>query len=122
MRQADSDNYAIVHRRQREVGSYTSAWLAASIVLPLVLSVGIFGIGWVLGIVCTDTTGNRGLSEPPCNRIDLGIKLGLGLEAAAWLVASVLAWRSGRATVATRLIAVLSVAIFVLAVTIESTY
>ena len=122
MRKADSDDYAMVQRRQREAGSYTSPWLVASILLPLVLSVGIFGIGWVLGIVCTDTAGNRGLSEPPCSRIGLGIKLGLGLEAATWLVANVLVWRSGRATVATRLIAALSVAVFVVAVAIESSY
>ena len=66
--------------------------------------------------------GNGDYGRAPCNRVELGIKLGLGGEAAIWLVANALASRSRRVTWATRLIVPLYFVVFLGALAIEASY
>ena len=72
--------------------------------------------------MCMDVPGNGDFGKAPCNRVELGIKLGLAGEAAVWLVANALAWRSRRVTWATRLLVPLYFAVFLGAVAIEASY
>jgi hypothetical protein len=111
-----------VERREREAGPYSSPWLFVSIGLPVLLGLGLLLAGFGIGTLCTDTPGNGGLAESPCNRVDLGVKLGIGLQAALWLIAVALVWRSGRVSWRTRLLVVLSGGVFVVALIVATSY
>ncbi len=107
-----SGQSAPVRRSERPAERYTSAWWVASISLPLVFGCMLLGVGFGIGTLCTDTPGNGTLNESPCNRVNIGVGLNLGLQALLWLTAMILTARSGRPNLLTRPIVVLSIAIF----------
>ena len=98
------------------------SWLTASFILPVVLGVGLLFAGFGIGTACTDTPGNGGLWESPCNRVDLGIKVGVGAEAVLCVIAVMLALRSRETTRVTRTLVVLSIASLVVSLAIATSY
>ena len=103
-------------------GRARSAFNPLTIVVPIVLGLGLLVFGFGLGSLCTDIPGNGGLDESPCNRVDLGIKINLGLQALLCVIAVVLGWRWRTTTWISAAIIVLSVAIFVGSFAIARSY
>ena len=79
-------------------------------------------VGFGLGTLCTDTPGNGTLKEPPCNRVNIGVELNLGLQALFWLTAMLSTVRSGKPNLLTRPIVVLSIATFISAFWLARSY
>ncbi len=104
---------ALVRRPEGHAERYTNAWWVASISLPLVFGFVLVGVGFGVGTLCTDMPGNGSLNESPCNRVNIGVGLNLGLQVLLWVTAMVLTARSGRPNLLTRPIVMLSIAIFV---------
>ena len=106
----------------RQQPSAMGGWLIVSVLLPVGLGVALLPIGFGLGTSCTDIAGNGGLSVAPCSTVDHGIKLGLLLQAAIWLAATIAAWRSRRSSWMTRLFLVASLGAFTASVVLAGSY
>jgi hypothetical protein len=92
------------------------------LVLSFLLLTGGLLLGFGLATACTDVPGNGGLHQPPCNRVDHGIKMNTAFQAAFFIAPWVLGGRlrSRRWLAWTLLLG--SVAAFALSLTIASSY
>jgi hypothetical protein len=123
-RQPGDEEFPVVplgFARQRAAPD-VGAFLITSNILPIVFGFLLLPASFGFGTLCTNTPGNGSLAESPCNRVDLGIKLGLVIQATIWLIAAGAAWRSRRTTWLTFVLVVGSVVGFVGSLIIAGSY